>query len=321
MSSHESGSSSDLPLLNRHFKPHRDVHSAASAAITSDDMPFTPDHPLSTRPRRQNDAATSLTEVASVLRPSCTEDLESAAVTSDDMSIANETPLTTRPHRQNKSIPIAQAAALLRPFQTEDLDKSVAVPSDDEFPVRAGNAQQFSTHCRRHDQQHFVAPAADLFREPSRGRRQGRERPRGSSRARAPAVPPHAPVPVPVSAAPAPASIPALAPAPCEGPLDYGYGYAGFCRGNFFLTEDVDVLDQGYDPLRLAPRTTYMFFNNISRPVEVEVVNRQNAELAEYEHSLDLFPGVEVDRDSGSDAKVVEQREEMNEDGKVVIER
>ncbi|KAJ6090347.1 hypothetical protein N7486_009162 [Penicillium sp. IBT 16267x] len=312
MSSQESGSST-LPLLNRHFKPpDDDAHSEASVAITSDEMSFTSEKLLSARLRRQN-TGICITEAGSVLRHSYTEDLDSVAITSDDMSIANENPLTTRARRQNKPVPIAQAAAILRPSRAEELDESVAVTSDEEMSM-TGHPHSLSHRPRRHDEHHPIAPAVDLLPDPPRGRR--------LLRGRAPRVSPQAPVPDPV---PGPASRPGLASTPITSttamevsPVDYGYGYGGHQPGNFFLTEDVDESEPDADP-SLPKRQRFMYFNTFARQGDMDVVARQNAMLAGLEQSLELFPGVEGDTDSGFEEHGEDQSNEpKDEDGKEV---
>ncbi|KAJ5655984.1 hypothetical protein N7507_007934 [Penicillium longicatenatum] len=300
--------SSRLPHLNRPFKPDDDAHSEGSVAITSDDMSFTNENPLSAHPRRQN-TGICIADATSVLRPSYTEDLESVAITSDDMSIVNENPLTSRARRQNKSVPIAQAATILRPSRAEELDESVAVTSDEEMPM-TGHPHSLSNRLRRHDEHHPVAPAVDLLPDPPRGRR--------LLRGRARRVPPQAPVPGSASL-PGPSSIPdpVLRPGPAaieESPIDYGYGYGGHEPGNFFLTEDVDESEPGAGP-STPRRQRFMYFNTFAKQGDMDIVTRQNAMLTRWEQTLELFPGVAPDRDSGSDNDGEDQSNELTDEG------
>lgn len=318
--------SSNLPLINQPFKPDDDVHSE-DVAITSDDMSFTNENPLSTRFRRQN-TDICIAEAVSGLRPSYTEELESTAITSDDMSIHNEYPLTSRARRQNKPVPIAQAAAILRPSRAEELDESVAVASDEEMSM-TGHSHSLSNRLRRHDEHHPVSPAVDLLPDQPRGRRLLRGRPPQVSLHDP--VPDSVPSPVPVTS---PASRPDFAsrhglplrrgpvsipgPARCSDPtsrsiptptastetmgvtpVEYGYGYGGHEPGNFFLTEDVDESEPDADPL-MPRRQRFMFFNSFARQVDMDIVTRQNVILARWEQSLELFPGMEADGDSSS---------------------
>ncbi|KAJ5564377.1 hypothetical protein N7513_000619 [Penicillium frequentans] len=333
--------SSNLPLINRPFKSDDDVHSE-DVAITSDDMSFTNENPLSTRLRRQN-TDICIAEAASGLRPSYTDDLESIAITSDDMSIHNEYPLASRTRRQNKTVPIAQAAAILRPSRAEELDESVAVTSDEEMSM-TGHPHSLSNRLRSHDEHHPVAPAADLLPDPPRGRRLLR----GRSRRGSPHSPVHQSFPSPPSR-PVLASRhglpsrrgPALIPGPAArggparkscpssrsvpipnastnimdvSPVEYGYGYGGHEPGNFFLTEDVDESEPDADPL-MPRRQRFMYFNTFARQGDMDIVTRQNAILAGWEQSLELFSGVETDEGSGSDGHCeVETNEPENED-------
>ncbi|KAJ6017203.1 hypothetical protein N7451_000582 [Penicillium sp. IBT 35674x] len=333
--------SSNLPFIDRPFKPEDDVHSE-DVAITSDNMSFTNENPLSTRLRLEN-TDIYIAEAASGLRPSYTDDLESIAITSDDMSIHNEYPLASRVRRQNKAVPIAQAAAILRPSRAEELDESVAVTSDEEMSM-TGHPHSLSKRLRRHDDHHPVAPAANLLPDPPRGRRLLRER--------SPRVSPHSPV---HQSLPSPASRPALAsrhdippsrgpslipgpaarggPAPRSGPasrsvpiptastdimdvssVEYGYGYGGHEPGNFFLTEDIDESEPDISPTR-SRRQRFMYFNTFARQGDMDIVTRQNAMLAGWEQSLELFPGVETDEGFGFDIHgEVEMNEPKDED-------
>lgn len=303
-------------------------------AITSDDMSFTNENPLSTRLRRQN-ADICIAEAASGLRPSYTEDLESIAITSDDMSIYNEYPIASRTRRQNKPVPIAQAAAILRPSRAEELDESVAVTSDEDMSMTE-HPHSLSNRLRRHDEHHPAAPAANLLPDPPRGRR--------LLRGRSARVSPHSSVP---DLVPSPASRsglasgyglpsrhgPVLIPGPVRrsgptshsvpsptastntlnvSPVEYGYGYGGHEPGNFFLTEDVDESEPDIDQ-SVPRRQRFMYFNTFTRQVDMDSVSGENAMLVRWEQSLDLFSGVEANGDSGSDGHDEDESNESSE--------
>lgn len=96
--------------------------------------------------------------------------------------------------------------------------------------------------------------------------------------------------------------------------MDYGYGHGGHEPGNFFLTEDIDESEPDADPL-MPRRQRFMYFNTFARQGDMDIVTRQNAMLAEWEQSLELFPGVEADEGSGFDGHgEVETNEPKNED-------
>ncbi|KAJ5703533.1 hypothetical protein N7493_011458 [Penicillium malachiteum] len=77
--------------------------------------------------------ATGLNLLNSPFRPAPTpdeHDSDSVAITSDDMSFTHENLLSSRERRETQAISIPQAAALIQPSYTEELD-SQAVISDD----------------------------------------------------------------------------------------------------------------------------------------------------------------------------------------------
>ncbi|KAJ5935101.1 hypothetical protein N7466_004648 [Penicillium verhagenii] len=342
MSSDGSGFS-ELPLINRYFEPPEpsnegEVHSDSDVAITSDDMPIINDHPLSSRPRRQN-TAIDLSEAASAVRPSFLDDVESVAMTSDDISISNEHPLSLRERRQNTFIPVAQAAALLRPSRAEDLDDSVAVTSDEDMPL-GEHPHQLSNRSRRQDEYHPAAPAAHLLR-PSRAEDpeeamavtpdnntllSGQPRPLSSYARRqvehqpaAPATPAADLLPEPPRGRrlgrglSTPNATAGPSTEPCDfSPIQYGFGYGGFDRGNFFLTEQVDDSEPDPDPSRPGLRQRYLSFSTFDRQLNIDHWVWQNSMVARYEQSLGLFPGVELDEDDdpGTSANKSEQKDE-----------
>lgn len=224
----------------------------------------------------------------------CLDDLSSGAISSSSISFTNENPLSYQCRRHDTFHQLASAASILRSSlvttkhsRAEDLE-SQAVSSGN---ISLTNEYPLSLCPRRVDQIHPIAPAANI-------------------------TPPQCAV------SPAPRSLSnnsvdihlvkasegrhpfAIRPqsAKQQEVIQYGYGYEVYgvegCNGRLF---DVDLPDQKTDadglPSEILPRKQrLMVHHGMSlSPRDHLIIARRQALLADFEHTLDLFPDVELD--------------------------
>ncbi|KAJ5701967.1 hypothetical protein N7488_009515 [Penicillium malachiteum] len=287
---------SGLNLLNSPFNPAPtpEEHDSDSVAITSDDMSFTHENPLSSRERRQTQAI-SIPQVAALIQPSYTEELDSQAVISDDVSISSDTPLalSRRARRQNRPIPLDQIAASLLPSRAEELEDSVAVtsssPSVEDMSIYQ-NPYPLTARLPRPSTVLPTAPALHLLPSRARGRRRGPGR-----------IANHM---LPVTShvfhqahldsnEAGPSTLTPSISVPAE--YGYGYGFSGYDRARFFLSADYTNPRPVSDPTGQAPSSRSPYFNRYAlSPWELQIYENRSAALALDMESLDLFPGVEL---------------------------